>query len=49
MEHHMNETERPGSPLPFAGCENVRELGGYRTQDGRKVKHGVFFSRSGTV
>ena len=43
MEHHMNETERPGSPLPFAGCENVRELGGYRTQDGRKVKHGVFF------
>lgn len=43
MEHHMNETERPGSPLPFVGCENVRELGGYRTQDGRKVKHGVFF------
>ena len=38
----------PGTPLPFAGVENFRELGGYQTADGRRVRHGLFY-RSGAL
>ncbi|MFE4714214.1 tyrosine-protein phosphatase [Paenibacillus sp. NPDC056722] len=29
--------------IPFQGTHNFRDMGGYRTADGRKVKHGLFF------
>lgn len=32
--------------VPFAGCVNFRDLGGYRTEDGRRVRWGALF-RSG--
>ena len=38
----------PGTPLPFAGVENFRELGGYQAADGRRVRHGLFY-RSGAL
>lgn len=43
MKDHTNETEQPGRPLPFADCENFRELGGYTGLGGRHVKRGVLF------
>lgn len=36
----------PGTPLPFEGADNFRELGGYPVRDGRRVRHGIFW-RSG--
>ena len=35
-------------PLPLDGAWNVRELGGYRTADGRITRSGVFFRADGT-
>jgi protein-tyrosine phosphatase len=29
--------------IPFEGAHNFRDMGGYRTSDGRKVKYGLFF------
>ncbi|OPA78665.1 hypothetical protein BVG16_12445 [Paenibacillus selenitireducens] len=29
--------------IPFEGVHNFRDMGGYRTSDGRKVKYGLFF------
>ncbi|MFF2910587.1 tyrosine-protein phosphatase [Paenibacillus sp. NPDC057934] len=29
--------------IPFQGTHNFRDMGGYRTADGRKVKQGLFF------
>lgn len=29
--------------IPFEGIRNFRDMGGYETIDGRKVKHGLFF------
>lgn len=43
MQLHNRE---PGTPLPFEGADNFRELGGYPVQDGRRVRHGIFW-RSG--
>lgn len=31
------------SVIPFEGIRNFRDMGGYETTDGRKVKHGLFF------
>ncbi|HIW54678.1 MAG TPA: tyrosine-protein phosphatase [Candidatus Ruthenibacterium merdigallinarum] len=39
----MNYPKTPGMELPFERCANFRELGGYRGQNGRRVRHGVFF------
>ena len=39
----MNYPKTPGVELPFERCANFRELGGYRGQNGRRVRHGVFF------
>lgn len=36
----------PGTPLPFEGADNFRELGGYAVQDGRRVRRGLIW-RSG--
>lgn len=33
----------PGTPLPFAACENFRELGGYTGLGGKTVRRGVFY------
>lgn len=38
----------PGTPLPFEKALNFRDLGGYRAQDGRTVRYGVFY-RSGEL
>ncbi|MDD7389142.1 MAG: tyrosine-protein phosphatase [Lachnospiraceae bacterium] len=38
----------PGTPLPFEGTDNFRELGGYRAADGRAVRYGQFY-RSGAL
>lgn len=34
--------------IPFEGVHNFRDMGGYRTSDGRKIKYGLFF-RSGEL
>lgn len=44
----MNDKIQPGEEIPFEGAVNFRELGGYRSADGRVVKHGVFY-RSGML
>lgn len=33
----------PGTPLPFEGPENFRELGGWPAAGGRRVKYGLFY------
>lgn len=38
----------PGTPIPFAMATNFRELGGYRTRQGRIVRHGCFY-RTGAL
>ena len=37
------EEYEPGTPLPFDGADNFRELGGYPVQDGRRVRRGIFW------
>lgn len=29
--------------IPFEGIRNFRDMGGYKTIDGRTVKYGVFY------
>ena len=36
-------SEELSQEIPFTGVKNFRELGGYKSADGRKVKHNVFF------
>lgn len=38
LEHYPNNRV-----LPFEGVLNFRDMGGYETMDGRKVKYGLFF------
>lgn len=45
-EHSVREA--PRRLLPLQGGQNFRDLGGYRTRDGRLVRWGVLF-RSGTM
>ena len=40
--------QQANRPLPLDGAWNVRELGGYRTKDGRITRTGVFFRADGT-
>ena len=42
------EQSQPGTPLPFDGADNFRELGGYPVQDGRHIRRGVFW-RTGAL
>ena len=44
----MDELLSPGRYLALDGAVNVRDLGGYTTQDGRCTRWGTFF-RSGTM
>ena len=37
----------PGRALPFEGCVNFRDLGGYRTRDGRSVRWRHLFRADG--
>ena len=37
------EEYEPGTPLPFDGTDNFRELGGYPVRDGRRVRRGIFW------
>ena len=39
--------ENLSKELPFNKIRNFRELGGYKSSDGRKVKHNVFFRSPG--
>jgi protein-tyrosine phosphatase len=39
-EKNILKTDRV---IPFEGVHNFRDMGGYHTLDGRKVKHGLFF------
>ena len=39
----MQAVHTPGAEIPFEGAENFRELGGYRTADGRQVKYGLLY------
>lgn len=38
LEHYPNNRV-----LPFEGVLNFRDMGGYESMDGRKVKYGLFF------
>lgn len=40
-------SETINRPLPLQGANNVRELGGYRTSDGRRTKEHVFLRADG--
>ena len=42
------EPPKPGDTLPVAGAYNVRDVGGYRTEDGKTVKTGLLY-RSGDL
>ena len=42
------EPWQPGDTLPIAGAYNVRDVGGYRTPDGKTVKTGLVY-RSGDL
>lgn len=44
----MNITLLHPSMVPLQGGVNFRDLGGYRVQDGRRIKYGMLF-RSGTL
>lgn len=37
------QAQKPGAQLPFEGCANFRELGGYLGDGGRRVRYGVFY------
>lgn len=39
----MMTATKPGAQLPFAGAGNFRDLGGYPTVDGRRVRRGLLF------
>ena len=39
----MNQWNRPGAVIPLASVANLRDLGGWRTRDGRMVRHGLLF------
>ena len=43
---YSNKKERQGKQLDFDSVVNFRELGGYKSGDGRRVKYGMFY-RSG--
>jgi protein-tyrosine phosphatase len=38
-----SEALSPGDRLPLEGVRNLRDLGGYRTRDGRAVRRGLLF------
>ena len=42
-ENNKNIPYPAGTEIPFDGAVNFRELGGYRTQDGRMVRYGCFY------
>ncbi|MCI6732043.1 MAG: tyrosine-protein phosphatase, partial [Lachnospiraceae bacterium] len=42
-ENNKNILYPAGTEIPFDGAVNFRELGGYRTGDGRMVKYGCFY------
>ncbi|TYP72039.1 tyrosine-protein phosphatase [Paenibacillus methanolicus] len=43
MSIDQRQLENGPRILPFEGVLNFRDMGGYETADGRKVKHGLFF------
>ena len=44
----QTETFVPGTPLPFEGADNFRELGGYPAAGGRRVRRGLIW-RAGAL
>jgi len=41
---HVTDTDSvPGSSIPLATLPNLRDLGGWRTADGRQVAYGLLF------
>lgn len=48
MSKLLNDTSRPDRQVPLEGGSNFRDMGGYPTQDGRRVKRGLLF-RSGSM
>ena len=42
-ENNKNIPYPAGTEITFDGAVNFRELGGYRTGDGRMVKYGCFY------
>ncbi|WHY21779.1 tyrosine-protein phosphatase [Paenibacillus sp. G2S3] len=43
MNQKLETTDSKRRVLPFKGVLNFRDMGGYTTSDGRKVKYGLFF------
>ena len=39
----MGQWKSPGAVIPLASVANLRDLGGWRTRDGRMVRHGLLF------
>jgi protein-tyrosine phosphatase len=44
---HASDGAGPGRALPLEGCVNFRDLGGYRTRDGRSVRWRHLFRADG--